>query len=272
MEDVNICRFVPRHNDCEAIHTINFVLEKKRQNYEGLKIGSVYRIHLVVSGTGILHLSECSFDLKKGDVFFTLPAVPSAIESVENFEYVYISYIGTRANQIMDQLEITIRNCVFPDFHEILGFWMDALQAKASMFDLRSESVLLYTFSIMGTRLLQEDKDDKKTMVTASLIKKYLDDNFSDTEFSLDKMGIELSYNEKYISRVFKKEMHIGIIEYLNTVRIQHACTLMEQGFTCIKDIASLCGYKDSLYFSRVFKKEMKVSPREHMTKVGKKL
>ena len=107
-------------------------------------------------------------------------------------------------------------------------------------------------------------------MVTAALIKKYIDDNFSDADFSIDKMGSELSYNKKYISRVFKKEIRIGITEYLNTVRIQQACALMEQGFTSIKDIALLCGYKDPLYFSRVFKKEMKVSPREHLAEIEK--
>ena len=66
--------------------------------------------------------------------------------------------------------------------------------------------------------------------------------------------------------------MHINITEYLNITRIHHACTLMEQGFTCVKDIAFLCGYKDSLYFSRVFKKEMCVSPREHMAEICKKI
>lgn len=268
MEKNNICRFVPRHNDFEAIHTINFVLERKQQKYESLKMNSVYRMHLVADGKGILHTLGCTYPLRKGDIFFGLPAVPFAIESVEDFEYLYISYIGARANMIMDKLNITNQNCVFHDFDEVFDLWMDSLHANSAMFDLRSESVLLYTFSVMGTRFLQKDDGDRKAMVTASLIKKYIDDNFSDTEFSMDKMERELSYNKKYISRVFKKEIRVNITEYLNTIRIHHACTLMEQGFTSIKDIALLCGYKDSLYFSRVFKKQMHVSPREHMAEI----
>lgn len=271
MVENNICRFVPRHNDCEAIHTINFVLERKQQKYESLKMNSVYKMHLVTAGKGILHTPGCSYPLKKGDIFFVLLAVPSAIESVENFEYMYISYIGARANMIMDKLKITSQNCVFHDLDGVFDFWMDSLRADSAMFDLRSESVLLYTFSVMGTKFIQEDEGDRKAMVTASLIKKYIDDNFSNTEFSMDKMGNELSYNKKYISRVFKKEIRVSITEYLNTVRVQHACTLMEQGFTSVKDIALLCGYKDSLYFSRVFKKEMQVSPREHIAEIDKK-
>ena len=70
--------------------------------------------------------------------------------------------------------------------------------------------------------------------------------------------------------KILGKYLNEGITEYLNTVRIQQACALMEQGFTSIKDIALLCGYKDPLYFSRVFKKEMKVSPREHLAEIEK--
>ena len=47
----------------------------------------------------------------------------------------------------------------------------------------------------------------------------------------------------------------------LNTVRIQHACTLIEQGFTSVSDIASCCGYADPEYFSKVFRGKMGVSP-----------
>ena len=100
---------------------------------------------------------------------------------------------------------------------------------------------------------------------TPALIKKYIDDNFSDTELSLEKIGSALSYHKKYVSSLFKKTYHIGITEYLNLARIQHACTLMEQGFTSIRDIAQLCGFKDPLYFSRVFRGRLGMAPREYL-------
>lgn len=268
MEENNICRFIPHHSDCEAIHTINFVLETKWQEYDSLKSNSVCRMNYVTEGEGILHTPGCSQLLKKGDIFFVLPAVPFAVESVKDFQFMYISYMGSRADMIMDKLKINGQNCLFHDFEEVESFWTDSLKANSALFDLRSESVLLYTFSVMGTRFLEEEGKEKKTAAAAALIKKYVDDNFSDTELSLDKIGAELSYNKKYVSTVFKNKYNIGIAEYLNVVRVQHACTLMEQGFTSIRDIALLCGFKDPLYFSRVFKNRMGVSPREHMAGV----
>lgn len=268
-ENHNICRFIPMRKDYEAIHTVNFVLETKWQSYDCLKSNSVSRMNYVTSGEGILHTPGHARKLEKGDIFFVLPAVPFAIESLDNFEFMYISYIGSRADMLMDKLGISGQNCVFPGFPEVEEFWKSSLEAESPLYDLRSESVLLYTFSVMGSRLLVDDKEVKKEVSAAELIKKYVDDNFSDEELSLEKISLELSYHKKYLSSVFKNRYRIGIVEYLNFVRIQHACALIEQGFTCVKDIAQLCGFKDSLYFSKVFKKKMASSPREYMKTQG---
>ena len=265
MIENNICRFIPPHNDYETIHTINFVLETQQQSYESLKSNSVYRVHYVTGGEGLFHTPGNTQSLKRGDIFFVLPAVPFAIESIKDFRYMYISYIGAKANRIMDRLKIHGQNCLFHDFEEVESFWLDSINANPALFDLRSESVLLYTFAVMGARFLEEEECEKKPAATPALIKKYIDDNFSDTELSLEKIGSALSYHKKYVSSLFKKTYHIGITEYLNLARIQHACTLMEQGFTSIRDIAQLCGFKDPLYFSRVFRGRLGMAPREYL-------
>ena len=128
--------------------------------------------------------------------------------------------------------------------------------------NLTSEAVLLYTFAYLGERILPVVGEDGKEGI-ASEIKKYVDDHFQESDLSLDKISRDLSYNRKYISTVFKRGTGTGLIEYLNTIRIQYACTLIRQGFTSVTDIAAMCGYSDAQYFSRVFKKRMGCAPSE---------
>ncbi len=270
MEDGNICRFLPCGREHDAIHVINFVLETKGQKFDGMRSQSVYRMHYVAEGEGALHVPGRVWPLEQGTLFFVLPAVPFAIEDKGGLKHIYISYMGTRANMLMDRLKISGQNCVFPDFGQVEEFWTDSLRAGSAMMELRSESVLLYTFSVLGGRILKEDGQGKGKGGSAERIKRYIDENFSDTELTLGKIGDTLGYHRKYVSGVFKEQFHIGVAEYLNIVRMQHACTLMEQGFTSVQDIAALCGFRDPLYFSRVFRGQMGSSPRAHLQSLGK--
>ena len=164
----------------------------------------------------------------------------------------------------METLKIGSNNFIFHNTDEIYDFWKRGLSANPKVIDLISESILLYTFAFLGNRLLPENNNTKQHH-SVELIKKYIDDHFSEHDFSLENISHDLSYNKKYISYIFKKQIGTGIIEYLNTIRIQNACTMIEQGFTSITDIADRCGYSDAQYFSKIFKSKMGVAPTQHI-------
>ena len=261
----NICHFVPYRKEYDSIHTINFVLEKSKKPLDKLKAESVYKIYYVNSGNGYIHTSGRILPLAEGDVFFTFPASAFCIESGEDFSYTYISFLGTRANMILDKYNITSDNFVFKGYKEIEAYWASCLEFSSELSDMSSESALLYAFACIGRRLLVQDSYEKNKEETVSLVKKYIDDNFCDADISLSKIGKNLNYNEKYISSLFKAYLKIGVIDYVNTLRMQYACTLMQQGYRSIKDISNMCGYADPNYFSRLFKKRIGVAPREYI-------
>ena len=94
----NICLFVPFNNNNDSIHTINYVLETKAKAFQGLYAESVYKIHYVCDGNGLLHSRGKVTPVSKGDVFFTFPSFYHAIEAKDNFSYMYISFIGRKGN------------------------------------------------------------------------------------------------------------------------------------------------------------------------------
>lgn len=126
---------------------------------------------------------------------------------------------------------------------------------------MRYEGLLLYTFSLIGERELKAEAVQSDIIMK---IKKYADDNFADEDISIEKISEIFSCNPKYISSAFKKKLRVPFTNYITALRVQKACTLMEQGFTSIKDIACQCGYSDPLCFPKVFKLRMGLSPKEY--------
>ena len=270
MAEQNICRYVPREINEHSIHTVNFVLETERQIYTGLRLKALYTVYLVIKGTGRLHTQGNVRDLCAGDLFFSFPAEPFAIESLVDFQYMYISFLGSRGNQLMEKLGISSRSSFFDDCREVIAVWLQGIKSPTELSDIASEAVLLHTFAYLGGRMGKFSSRDSQGINLVSAAQKYVDEHFSEAEFSLDILGKELKYNKKYLSTVFKKHVGVGIVEYLHSVRIQHACTMLHQGFSSVSDVAFRCGYSDAQYFSKVFKSRMGVSPRVYMEQVRK--
>lgn len=258
----NICRFPASNTVGNEINIINFVYEKERKNNSFMHYDSTYRMHLAVNGSAKIQILGNSFDIKKGDIFFTFPSSSYNIDGYKDFEYMYISYIGIRANSIMDKLGITCSNFVFAEFSELIRIWKESVTAEGTVTDLMCEGLLLYSLSMLGDKILKESKAADSII---KQIKKYIDDNFCDSTLSLDKISAEFMYNKKYISGYYKKVFRIGISQYITTLRIQKACALIDNGFTSVKDIAFQCGFSDPLYFSSVFKKKIGISPRTYI-------
>lgn len=258
----NVCNFIPYNSDAHSIHTIHFVFETQIKEKKSIT-ESVYKANLVYSGTAKLSVYSKTYTLKKGDIFFSFPGMTYHISPDETFSYLYVSFLGNRSNMILNKLNISNQNFLFEDCADLHPLWEESLNYDSIISDLAAESVLLHTFAYLGDRFLPKDPTAKKLSTLSFIVKKYIDENFQTPSLSLEQISREVSYSPKYISSVFKKNFNIGITDYLQTIRIQKACTLMSEGITSVNDIAIKCGFTDALYFSKIFKKKTGISPRQ---------
>ncbi|MNP57431.1 putative response regulatory protein [compost metagenome] len=70
--------------------------------------------------------------------------------------------------------------------------------------------------------------------------------------------------NPSYLSRTFKKEVGTNFIEYLTTVRVERAISLLKEQDLKAFEIAKAVGISDSNYFSTCFKKYTGVSVSDY--------
>lgn len=259
----NICKYVTEGTQ-SSLSTINFVFEKNNVNNGQTLVRSSNCVNLCCTGRAVLNVDGRNHDITPGTLFFTFIGEPSELTGDDSFEYMYISFKGTKSEELFERFGINISNRIFSGCEGLLPFWQSALgKADSKNLDLLSESVLLYTFSQMS----QCEKNSEQYLI-GSIIK-HIEDCFSDNRLSLASTAQTLGYNPKYISRIFSKNVGITFSEYLKNTRIKHAVFLMENGVTAIKNVALLSGYSDPLYFSNVFKSSLGLSPSEYLAKLN---
>ena len=244
--------------------THNFVFEAGGNTVRDSKINKNHAMHIVVSGKGRLCTDFIKKDLEAGTIFFTFANTSYGIESTDNINYMFITFNGQRAEELFDRFGISTANNIFKGYEGLVSFWQSSIvKANEKNLDLISEGVLMYTFSQLSASA--QSKEDH----LVNDILKFIENNFTDSELSLQSAANELGYNAKYLSRIFKESLDVTFSEYLKNIRIQHASFLMDEGITAIKNVAILSGYSDPFYFSNVFKKAVGVSPSEYIKRNG---
>ncbi|MBQ8849059.1 MAG: AraC family transcriptional regulator [Clostridia bacterium] len=263
----NICNFLPKFNNYNFFNVINAVYETRCPKEAELKVVATHRMYMITDGEGILRTEYDEELLKKGDVIVMPPSRPFAVENTGGLIYIYISYLGIRANMLAEDYRIGSRGSVYHGYDALIPMWYSTVEKQRKNASVCCEGVVLYTFSEIGNGACSDD-DTHVPEGVAYKLRDLIDKCFTESDINLERLADELNYHPKYLSAAFHKEFKVSINNYIRTLRVQHACTLIEQGLTSVQNISSLCGYNDPLYFSTVFKRQMGISPKEYIATV----
>ncbi len=258
MTNKNICKFIPAVQP-ETLYTQCFILESNRETMQCHATLSFHRAFLIRQGTGQFSFSGEIVPFSTGSLVFGFSGESILVLNPSfDCEYMYIDFEGPRANRLFQRFAVHKHNRIFSNFDGAVPYWFDSLnRASESSIDLAAESMLLYAFSRLASTLgKQNDLILKMTEIT--------EQHFTDPNLSLAYLSESLSYNPKYLSHLFKKKMGIGYTEYLRTIRLKYAVSLLDHGIDSVKNVAFLSGFSDPLYFSNVFKEYIGTSPKEY--------
>ena len=95
-------------------------------------------------------------------------------------------------------------------------------------------------------------------------IRDYLEENYAQSSLSLSTTAERFYLNPSYLSRTFRKKTGIPFVEYLNKVRIEHACDYLKSGNWKVYEIAEKVGIPNPDYFGRCFRKYMGMSINDY--------
>ena len=90
----------------------------------------------------------------------------------------------------------------------------------------------------------------------------YIDKNIN-SKITIDDLETKFFYNRYYIMKLFKQELNITIIEYINSLRIYNSILQMKNEKNNLLGIALKNGFNSIEYFSEIFKKITKINPQK---------
>jgi len=106
--------------------------------------------------------------------------------------------------------------------------------------------------------------DNKFNVDNISEMKRYLNENYNNLNFTVDGMAKAFNFSTPYLSTYFKENTGETVLDYLTKVRIEKAKELLNNRGISINDISTAVGYIDVSTFHRRFKKNCGITPGEY--------
>lgn len=152
------------------------------------------------------------------------------------------------------------------DEEEIFGQKADYYEILLAIRDADTlEKWLTETSLKISANLTCERQDNTKNMIRAA--KKYIRENYSNSQLSLEMICTFLHISTTYFSTMFKREVGESYTTYLTRIRLEKAAEMLSITQEKTYIIAKEVGYDEPNYFGYVFKKKYGVSPNKYRGK-----
>lgn len=229
-----------------------------------------YLVILVMDGTGRVLYKGKQYTVHAGDcVFIDCTNEYSHTPLDERWRFKWAHFSGGNAREIYENF---VHNGGKPCFRakrylmlaDLLTEIYNIAQEDNGFGDmlLYQKIVSLLVMLTQESRVTEEEIGFDRGIRDMTSIKQHLDRNYQE-KISLDQLAEMFYVNKFYLTRIFKKQYGVSIVNYLTQVRITHAKQLLRFTDMPIEAVSQECGMSDANYFSRVFRKVEGTSPGE---------
>lgn len=172
---------------------------------------------------------------------------------------------------------LTFNEALLPSGNKIWTYTFEELIKDAKIIDLFHSIIRekkqalawsnLYIQNLIQLILLQllrkhtktsSEKDNTPPLLQA--ITSYIHEHYSQP-LTLETIGNKVGISRWYLSKFFKRETGISIVEYINQYRCSNALALLLKSEHPISKISEMCGFSSLEYFSRVYTKQYGHAP-----------
>jgi AraC-like DNA-binding protein len=200
------------------------------------------------------------FDLTPGHLLVITAGFSFNLEVLSDFsEFRYMAIDGPQANSVV--LASGLWPGIFP-CREVPVSWLEDL---AQYIEKQDKDNQLLAISRAHDLLLFQAQLARE-MISDNLVYQaqwYFNRNWHDVGVNVESAIRYLNVDRATLSKKFKCQTGISMLEYLTTIRLANAKRLLKTSNYQIAEIAQMCGYRDPSYFSRLFRIKNSCNPMQ---------
>ena len=155
---------------------------------------------------------------------------------------------------VFSRMEVVLRSTIRenggdplhdPEFQTMLP----ALTEVSSFWEMRQ--VCYDILATLEDRFYTPPDTRNKKMVS---IEAYIQEHYANPSLSAASIAEQFKISPSYLSRIFKLDMGVGLVEYLHRIRIDAAKELLQHTDMGVEEVAARSGFSNRWSLTRVFK------------------
>lgn len=223
-----------------------------------------YEIEYFLDGSGVYIINGERYEIQPGMLFFSTPSDLQQIYFERNVHLINISFTTTFLTPILqNKLTKPIR------LTDKEYFYSSILKEMLHNCNMVSKFSLQYLQSLLNVvlfRMYDAAGQPKRELPAANLYimeaVTYMNEHFEE-ELSLELLADKLNLSQEYFSSLFHKTMHMTFSQYLISLRLKHAKTLLLLTQKPIREIQVSTGFHSASHFARSFRQKYHCSPSD---------
>lgn len=246
-----------------------------------LHVHNAYEIYYLHDGVRTYIIDNKVYEVKKGNVALIRPNVfhktrgDRYMRILINFSHAFLREFFTESaiNQMLACFSQPVIVLTDEEQKEVSNLCERMGRAfKPGQFDERP--LLLANLLTLLTKACVESVHDSEPLDTSnqllSEILDYIGNNYKNIE-SLSEISGKFFITKFHLCRIFKDATSMSVFRYINTLKVQQACTMLSETNRSVTDISAECGFNSQVYFCKIFGEYMGMTPSAYRKKYKNK-
>jgi AraC-like DNA-binding protein len=229
---------------------------------------SIFYIHIIVSGEGIMRVNGCEYTLGAGDLFCSFPGKHCLYYDRPSspLRYYWITLAGRAVRDVLHLTYLTEKTphargdyaaLYEPLFAEITAIY----QLPTTLPTFPITVAWRFCDLLMQRRIEKLPQSSNHDYVAAA---KQMMDSHAQMGLTVEEIAEKLGISRSHLFRLFHARYGVSPKAYLDATRLEWARRMLRLSDSTVAEISDHCGFQDCSYFSFAFKKHTGLTPSQY--------